>query len=427
MARKSNKTSHILNLLSGEGAPGEEPEKESSQNPDFSGGTKDTAMSDIPTISIVDHLSNDDDPISNLIKENLESQISPSSEQEPEAKQASVPIQEEKQETKSHIPSSNPTDEAALTTDSSSSSYQEKSENAEELQAAFSKSNMQAETHEPDEEIELENHKETIQPIVTQEQTTNGQKDREVIQNPTDSGQNNRITPQDTPSDEQQERPRTASASPADVPEHTKAFNSSPIDGHKGSGTPDSFSADTRREPKALHDSPVDVQREEKALDSSPVNTYREAKTLDSAPAARHTDAEDAVSSSTSVSKETIALDSTPANAHESQTTLNSSSVSEQKSTKKKEELKKIRYVNVMEHIVTERIVSFMESFDMCTCERCITDATALTLTLLPAKYIVVDSYAESPLLNYYSNKFISQVTVEITKACNIVKNNPHH
>jgi hypothetical protein len=84
-------------------------------------------------------------------------------------------------------------------------------------------------------------------------------------------------------------------------------------------------------------------------------------------------------------------------------------------------------YINVMEYIVQDKVEYFNKEFNMCSCSRCITDTTALALTKLPSKYIVVDTSSASPLLNYYTNKYIGQVTVELTKACMIVKDIPHH
>lgn len=85
------------------------------------------------------------------------------------------------------------------------------------------------------------------------------------------------------------------------------------------------------------------------------------------------------------------------------------------------------QYLNIMEHVVNIKVEEYMQKFDVCTCGRCIADVKALALTHLPAKYIVVEPPAVSPLLNFYSNKFSQQVIVELTKACSIVKENPHH
>lgn len=83
--------------------------------------------------------------------------------------------------------------------------------------------------------------------------------------------------------------------------------------------------------------------------------------------------------------------------------------------------------INVMERIVSDKIIYFMRQFECCTCEKCIADTIALTLNGLPPKYIVTKPAAEAPLLSFYTNHFISEITVEATKACMTVKENPKH
>lgn len=85
------------------------------------------------------------------------------------------------------------------------------------------------------------------------------------------------------------------------------------------------------------------------------------------------------------------------------------------------------KYLNVMEHVVENIAKDYMERLGGCTCERCIADVIALTLTKLPPKYVVVEPPAASPLLNFYSSRFAPQVIVEVTKSCFTVKENPHH
>ena len=80
-----------------------------------------------------------------------------------------------------------------------------------------------------------------------------------------------------------------------------------------------------------------------------------------------------------------------------------------------------------MERIVSDKIIYFMRQFECCTCEKCIADTIALTLNGLPPKYIVTEPAAEAPLLSFYTNHFISEITVEATKACMTVKENPRH
>lgn len=83
-------------------------------------------------------------------------------------------------------------------------------------------------------------------------------------------------------------------------------------------------------------------------------------------------------------------------------------------------------YVNVMEEVVKGSINKAVSQFDMCTCERCMADVMALSLTNLPAKYVVTNQQV-SPLLNYYSNKYNDIVNIELIKSCTLIKQYPHH
>lgn len=85
------------------------------------------------------------------------------------------------------------------------------------------------------------------------------------------------------------------------------------------------------------------------------------------------------------------------------------------------------KYLNVMEHVVQNKVLEYAAKLDVCCCGHCIADITALTLTNLPPKYVVVEPPSASPLLNFYVNRYSQQVIVELTKACFTVKQNPHH
>ncbi len=83
--------------------------------------------------------------------------------------------------------------------------------------------------------------------------------------------------------------------------------------------------------------------------------------------------------------------------------------------------------VNVMERLVREKAPQYISQFHVCGCRRCLADVTALALTELPAKYVVINRSAVSPLMNFYSTKYAGRITVEVTKACMAVQKNPHH
>lgn len=86
------------------------------------------------------------------------------------------------------------------------------------------------------------------------------------------------------------------------------------------------------------------------------------------------------------------------------------------------------RFVNVMEQLILRQdIDDFLRQYNVCTCERCVADVCALTLSGLPAKYVVSSKDSLSPLLSYYESKYKIYMLTEIIKACNKVRENPRH
>lgn len=85
------------------------------------------------------------------------------------------------------------------------------------------------------------------------------------------------------------------------------------------------------------------------------------------------------------------------------------------------------KFLNVSEELVREKVLEVMNSVGTCTCDRCIVDTIALSITNLPAKCIVADKDAIFPLLSYYRSKFATSVHTELMKAALLVKDNPHH
>ncbi len=84
-------------------------------------------------------------------------------------------------------------------------------------------------------------------------------------------------------------------------------------------------------------------------------------------------------------------------------------------------------FVSVMEHLLDRELLKYMHHQGMCTCSRCQTDVIALTLTNLPAKYVVAVKGEVSPLLDYYGTKYNGRIAVELTKACLRIAEHPHH
>lgn len=85
------------------------------------------------------------------------------------------------------------------------------------------------------------------------------------------------------------------------------------------------------------------------------------------------------------------------------------------------------RLVNVMERLVTEKVEHYAKMFHLCCCPRCLADSTALALSRLPAKYVVLSDSAYRPMMSFLEAKFDSMVTAQIIYACKQVLESPRH
>lgn len=82
---------------------------------------------------------------------------------------------------------------------------------------------------------------------------------------------------------------------------------------------------------------------------------------------------------------------------------------------------------NYMEICVENLLGVVMKQIDVCNCERCKMDIIAIALNNLPTKYVVTKKgvlYSKLTTLEY---QFDIDVITAITKAIDIVKNNPRH
>lgn len=84
-------------------------------------------------------------------------------------------------------------------------------------------------------------------------------------------------------------------------------------------------------------------------------------------------------------------------------------------------------YINIMQTIVESMAPRYIKMFGVCKCSRCAADVKALTLTNLAPKYAVFHRRDRIPMLTVYENRYGSLVAAQLTKACSIVRINPHH
>ena len=84
-------------------------------------------------------------------------------------------------------------------------------------------------------------------------------------------------------------------------------------------------------------------------------------------------------------------------------------------------------FINVGELLIKDKVMEYLEKFDVCTCSRCVADTMAIALSNLTPKYVVSDDSDVVPFLSYYDSKFTNQIMTELTKACLTVDANPRH
>ena len=83
-------------------------------------------------------------------------------------------------------------------------------------------------------------------------------------------------------------------------------------------------------------------------------------------------------------------------------------------------------FVNVMEQLILRQdIDNFLEQYNVCKCRRCVSDVCALALSGLPSKYVVTSKDSLSPILSYYESKYRIYMLTELIKACNKVREQP--
>ena len=83
--------------------------------------------------------------------------------------------------------------------------------------------------------------------------------------------------------------------------------------------------------------------------------------------------------------------------------------------------------VNIMDVMLDRFQQEFMDKFGICTCHRCWLDTRALTLSSVPAKYVVLSHDTVGAMLNFYEHRYRGMLMAQLTQACMTVMQNPHH
>lgn len=82
---------------------------------------------------------------------------------------------------------------------------------------------------------------------------------------------------------------------------------------------------------------------------------------------------------------------------------------------------------NFMEHIVLDLVKDVTNNMNVCNCEKCLMDITAIALNNLPPKYIVSEKGELFSKVDTLKKQFEIDSVTAITKAALIVINNPRH
>ena len=87
-----------------------------------------------------------------------------------------------------------------------------------------------------------------------------------------------------------------------------------------------------------------------------------------------------------------------------------------------------MQFKNYMEEAVDSTIEEILSHRDdVCDCDRCRLDIKALALNHLPPKYVVTDRGYVYTKINELVNQFKADITVAVTNALKIIRDNPRH
>ena len=81
-----------------------------------------------------------------------------------------------------------------------------------------------------------------------------------------------------------------------------------------------------------------------------------------------------------------------------------------------------------MEELVLQQIDAVMvANHDVCDCQQCRHDIAAMTLTILPARYVVSTKGETYTRIKALEQQFTVNIITALTESIEIVKKYPHH
>jgi competence protein ComFB len=82
---------------------------------------------------------------------------------------------------------------------------------------------------------------------------------------------------------------------------------------------------------------------------------------------------------------------------------------------------------NYMEEVVFNLMPDILKDINMCTCEKCVLDISAIALNDLPPKYIVSEKGELYSRIDALTQQFEVDIISAVIKAAVLVKRNPRH
>jgi competence protein ComFB len=86
-----------------------------------------------------------------------------------------------------------------------------------------------------------------------------------------------------------------------------------------------------------------------------------------------------------------------------------------------------IELKNYMEECIDYMLVTVLKDLECCQCEHCVNDIKAIALNMLPTKYVVSKKGEVYARINSFINQFDVDMLTALTKASEIVRENPRH
>ncbi len=83
--------------------------------------------------------------------------------------------------------------------------------------------------------------------------------------------------------------------------------------------------------------------------------------------------------------------------------------------------------INIMQQLVEELADKYISLFGLCSCSRCRKDVIALTLNELHPRYVVMPMWEFKIRSDMYSNRYSSEITAQLLRACRVVMDSPRH